>query len=325
MKNKLFLLFPLIVYPLLTTTALAQEEASPDDSMELFNLLSILEAQTEIATKTKLNADHVPGMVTVLHGSDLEARGLRTVWEALRLVPGMDPTIDSTGIKQINTRGTGQVYSSGNVKILLNDTPVNPGKNGQADSVLNLPVEQIERIEVVRGPGSAVYGEFAYAGVINIITRDEGNRAFAAYGSFDTATVGLLHSWSQPENDFKLSLNLAGWKSDGADMEVTEDSTTNLGAPAFSHAPGSANEDAEARSAILQVHKANFSLNAHWLENGIGDHFGINQFLPPDPDKIVTEETHRSLEANYDKQVSPTLRTEAKLGYQRFLQVKKDQ
>lgn len=327
MKHKIFLLFTLVVCPLLTTTTLAQEqeEALSEESAELFNLLEILNEQTEIATKTKLNADHVPGMVTVLHGSDLEARGLRTVWEALRLVPGMDPTIDNTGIKQINTRGTGQVYSSGNVKILLNDISINPGKNGLADSVLNLPVEQIERIEVVRGPGSAIYGEFAYAGVINIITRDDVNRAFAAYGSFDTTTVGLLHNWSKPENDFKFTINLSGMQSDGADVKVTEDTITNLGFPAFSHAPGSANEEAEARSAIVTLQKGELSLTAQWLENGIGDHFGINYFLPPDPDKIVNEETHRSLEARYEKQISPDLQAVIKLGYQRYLQVKDDQ
>ena len=52
-------------------------------------LLAQLADETEIATKTKMNADFVPGTVSVLRGEDLEALGFETVWDALALVPGI--------------------------------------------------------------------------------------------------------------------------------------------------------------------------------------------------------------------------------------------
>ena len=54
------------------------------------DLLRILDEESAIATKTKLNIDFVPGMVTVLHGRDLLAKGIHTVYEALSLVPGFE-------------------------------------------------------------------------------------------------------------------------------------------------------------------------------------------------------------------------------------------
>ncbi len=66
------------------------DDALPDEELEEFQeLLKILDEETTVATKTRLNSDYVPGMVTVLQGEDLEALGIATVWEALSLVPGI--------------------------------------------------------------------------------------------------------------------------------------------------------------------------------------------------------------------------------------------
>src|SRR5258706_7182403 len=66
----------------ITTTA---SGGPPDEAKELEALLN---EQTELATKTRMNHDYVPGMVTVLQGDELEGLGVRNVWEALSLVPG---------------------------------------------------------------------------------------------------------------------------------------------------------------------------------------------------------------------------------------------
>ncbi|MFX0065928.1 MAG: TonB-dependent receptor plug domain-containing protein, partial [Candidatus Hermodarchaeota archaeon] len=68
------------------------------------------------------------------------------------------------------------------MKILLDKVPLKT-EIGLCP-VLKMPVEQIERIEIIRGPGSAIYGEFAMMGVVNIITRKKSNQLFSTIGSF---------------------------------------------------------------------------------------------------------------------------------------------
>jgi hypothetical protein len=85
-----------VLYPLQVFTAerdnmeiksASSPEGYLDDQEEQRKLLEILEKHTELATKTRLNADFVPGMVTVLYGDELEARGISTVGEAMPLYP----------------------------------------------------------------------------------------------------------------------------------------------------------------------------------------------------------------------------------------------
>lgn len=160
------------------------EQEPSEDRAELHRLLAIVEKHTEIATKTKLNADFVPGMVTVLLGDDLEARGVRTLYEALNLAPGMELYLARHGFWNTMVRGAAEVFATGNIKILLDGVPLITAFG--IEPTPNMSVEQVDRIEVIRGPGSALYGEFAYAEVINIITRRKGNRLFGSLGSHDT-------------------------------------------------------------------------------------------------------------------------------------------
>ena len=144
------------ISPLLLTTLLAlpltiyaqegnQTSAAEDESQELEQLLELLQQQTTLATKTRLNADYVPGMMAVLHGSDLESRGVRTVWEALALVPGVELSIEETGRKQVVIRGIGRTYASGNTKILLNGVSMNSAHLAHANPVMNITIEQVDR------------------------------------------------------------------------------------------------------------------------------------------------------------------------------------
>src|SRR5689334_11934668 len=89
------------VLPLVLTLALLAPRAfaqSAADDAELKSLLSVLAEETAIATQTKLNADFVPGIVTVLQGDEMEALGARTVGEAIALVPGLQANRDVYGL-----------------------------------------------------------------------------------------------------------------------------------------------------------------------------------------------------------------------------------
>lgn len=147
------------------------------------------------ATSTPLALDRVPASVTVLDGASLRAQGLTHVAEALREVPGMAVVQSGSygAPTSLFTRGAQNNYT----KVLVDGVPLNdPG--GALDLGL-LTLDDVERIEIVRGPASVLYGSDAVAGVVQIFTRHGTARptgSFDAgggtYGSYDAdATVDV--------------------------------------------------------------------------------------------------------------------------------------
>ncbi len=286
----------------------------PGNQQEEYQLLKILEKHTKIATKTRLNADFVPGMVTVLYGDDLEARGIRTFMDALNLVPGLNSYIVRQGFWLTSARGGTEAIAVGNLKILIDDIPVNTAF--ATDPVPNIPVEQIERIDIIRGPGSAIYGEFATAGVVNIITRKNENRAFFNFGSYDTYGGGGVLSWSNFDQDLKVNLNIAGWKSNGADIETGPDTLYGRGLAYISNAPGNTNEVNEYGSAFFNLAYKKFTFNGQLLNNKQGDFFGVNYALPPPTDQDVYDSDKYGLEARQEVDFFSFLHTKFNIGWQ---------
>jgi iron complex outermembrane receptor protein len=285
------------------------------------DLLALLDEQTELATKTRLNLDYVPGLMSVLHGRDLELRGVRTVWEALALVPGIERAMEASGRRKLLVRGMGNVWGSGNVKLLLNNVAMNTAERGLADPLLNIPIGQIERIEVVRGPGSAIHGEFAYLGVINVITRSDAPRLFAFGGSHDTYGGGAVARWA--EGDVRVSASISGWRTDGADVRTGPDLLHQIGLAGESHAPGDSNEELESGTAVVRLEHGGFTLMLQWNQDALGEHFGINNVLPPEGQHIVERNRHRGIEARNATRFAHGFSTGVYLGWQDALTERK--
>lgn len=302
--------------------SLFSNQAISAESLDLPGLSEMDGLQTSIATRTRLNIDYAPGTVNILFGEDLLSKGARIVWEALALVPGFESAIDETGTRQILVRGVGRTYSSGNIKILLNDIGQNSELLSLANPVLNMPLEQVERIEVIRGPGSAIYGQSAYVGVVNVITRKQGQRVFAALDEKGSTAGGGVFSFADPARQLDLSLNLAGWKREGGSLHAGEDANFVEGTPELSNAPGKANDKRDFRSALLNFNYQKFSLTAQWAEDGTGDYYGINGYLPPDQRRIVTSQRHRSVEARQAVDFAAGLQGEFKLGWGDFTHIR---
>ena len=105
-------------------------------------------------------------MVSVLHGEHLEAMGVKTVAEAMSLIPGIQVSLNRAGQPVLNVRGTHYPFNSGNVKVLLNAIALSRESSGINSSVLFIPIEQVDRIGVIRGPGSNIHGDFAMGGLV---------------------------------------------------------------------------------------------------------------------------------------------------------------
>ncbi|MCP4353741.1 MAG: TonB-dependent receptor plug domain-containing protein [Desulfobacterales bacterium] len=288
----MLLLIELAVFPLSSVLS-AQADKYSDEEAER-ELTESLKKMNSIVSETKMNADYVPGTVTVFYGSDLESRGIRTVAEAMTLVPGVELNTEGTGVWQTLVRGVNRTFSYGNFKILINGFPLN--KVFWISPVPGMPIEQVERIEIIRGPGSAIiYGEFAMSGAVNIITRKQGadfgenNRVFAGLESNDTYKGGGVFSWF-PNEDLHLSLNIAGMNAEGSEEETGTGSLLSDNAPDFS------NENMDYGSGFLTLKHKDTFIQGHIIQHGQGDFF---RFGPDTDNRIIFRSEQRGVEVNH--------------------------
>ena len=145
---------------------------APNDSAHVVLVLRAapipLEAVIVTAAKRSQLIEEAVTSVAVVEEADISRRAVNTVDEAIDKAPAVQ---FFSG--QINIRGTsGFVQGLGNrVLLLVDGVPVNQGDRGGINWDL-LPVDQVERVEVVKGTGSALYGSSALGGVVNLITRE---------------------------------------------------------------------------------------------------------------------------------------------------------
>jgi len=249
----------------------------------------------------------------------MEERGFHTVWDALPLIPGLAVSIGASGSLQGTVRGIGNAIAAGKIKVMLNNVPVNNTFSGEADAAWAMPVEQVERIEVIRGPGSALYGKGAYCGVINIITRNSGNRIFGRYGRFNAYDGGGVFSYTIPEKEFRISLNIAGWEREPSDAGADADVLYAMGMSDISKAPGPINDGRKQLDGVFNLEYKNFSLLAQGISHDHGDYFGEVGVLPPFNDRMPYQEDFYMTEARLKPEIMTFLQPKLHLGWSRYI------
>src|SRR6059058_6631937 len=139
------------------------------------------------ATRFDIPLDQSPASVSVIDSQDIENKQIERAANALREVPGL--AVVQTGTPGQLTSVFMRGLPSQDMQVLLDGIPINQGLAGQFDFA-NLTTDNVERIEVARGPQSTIYGPRALAGVIQIFTRQgesaPAGEVSAEGGSFDT-------------------------------------------------------------------------------------------------------------------------------------------
>ena len=184
-----------------------------DDQSDILDLLQgDMQKYSKIATDTKQNVDYMPYVVSVLKNEELTKLGILSLREALTLVPGVDVSVGMAGVKNPIFRGSNP-FAMGQSKLIIDGVVVNDQMFGAYNQYLEMPIDIIERIEVVRGPGSLLSSVNAYAGSIHVITKankDDGlekdNNIFAAFGSDEYMMGGFVAS--HKEGDLELTSDL---------------------------------------------------------------------------------------------------------------------
>lgn len=259
-----------------------------------------------IATGRNQPIARAPAVASVLTAEDIRAIGATDIDQILETVPGLHVSYSAPAFNPIYViRG---IHSQFNPRVLLliNGIPatnVFVGNRGQVWG--GMPVNNISRIEVVRGPGSALYGADAYSGVINIVTKTaseiEDTTVGARTGSFDYAAAWLLHGgdWSGFETAFSIEL----YDTDGADGHIQSDAQSGLDAlfgTSASLAPGNANSEQTGIETRLDISKDNWRFRVGYQgRRDVGSGAGTAQTLDPsgsnDSDRINADVTHRAL------------------------------
>lgn len=240
-----------------------------------------------IATGSKQSVNHAPSTATVITAREIQAMAATDLRQVLESVPGLHVNVSPiTYTPLFYFRGIGSTYNP-EVLILVNGKKINANFRGSPTLTSgSFPLENIARIEVIRGPGSALYGADAFSGVINIETKS----ADDINGWVVGARLGSYHSrdtWLQyggKSGQLKSAFYLRHGKTDGYRGTIEKDLQANLDPIFGSHAslaPGPLNLDAEELDAQLDLSLDHWRLQASVQNRKLGTGAGLAESLDP--------------------------------------------
>jgi outer membrane cobalamin receptor len=205
----------LLIFLLCPGKICAQDQATtPPDTVKNFYELSLEELwnyQVEIASKKSQSQSEAPSIVTVITSEEIQKYGYKDLADVLRMVPGFEFGVDVQGLYGLGFRG---IWAhEGKAQILINGMSVNCFGFGNGNYFGTYPIALVDRIEILRGPGSAIYGEFAEVAVVNVITKKgdklDGAEMLGTVGSINgalTTNGSISAGFSKNDMDFSATI-----------------------------------------------------------------------------------------------------------------------
>jgi len=246
------------------------------------------EEMLSIATGASQPVFRAPAVASVITAAQIKDIGATDLDQILETVPGLHVARSTRGYDPIYViRG---IYSETNpqVLVLINGIPITNVFLGNRNEVWGgMPVKNIARIEVIRGPGSAVYGAEAFSGVINIITKNaddvDGTEIGGRIGSFDSKDIWLLHG--REYGGVKTAFSIEYGSTDGQHEIITADAQTGLDSlfgTSASLAPGPVNLGRKYLDGRLDLGLRNWRLRLGYQgRRDVGTGAGVAQALDP--------------------------------------------
>jgi len=222
---KLFFLKPRAIMALVIVLLCSNVlEAQTENGTDLYDLSleELMNMNITLASKKSESSFESPLATTVISHDEIVQSGATTIEEALRLVPGFIVRQESNGNYDVHIRGNdnvppgGMTFMSENTMtlVMINNRKVyNYANGGTFWESLPISINDIDRIEIVRGPSTALYGPNAVSGVINIVTSkpEAKSVSVAANAQAGTENTGLYDfTVGSSLNDNKLKLQLGG-------------------------------------------------------------------------------------------------------------------
>ncbi len=173
----------------------ASPSTPPTPNAQLLDLPieQLMDIEVTSVSKKPQRLGDAAAAIYVITQEDIRRSGLNTVPELLRMVPGLDVAQLDSHHWAISSRGQNAVYSAKLLVLIDGRTVYSPVFSGVFWDAQAVPLQDIERIEVIRGPGATIWGANAVNGVINIITKDaKDTLGFAARVTGGTAEAGSV-------------------------------------------------------------------------------------------------------------------------------------
>lgn len=171
----------------------------------------LLNMKTNVASRTTLTPRETPGIVSFITEEEIRFSGARDLIDILKTVPGFDFGYDVQGVIGAGLRGNW--VHEGKMLVMIDNQPLNDLSYANVPFGNHVAVDQIKRIEIIRGPGSVIYGGNAELGVINIVTRKgsdlERVEVTGTYGS-------LQHSMGRQNISLSSGFSAKDWEFSAA-------------------------------------------------------------------------------------------------------------
>lgn len=183
------------------------------DGLEQLLALSmedLLALKVSISTHSEQTLSKAPSVVSIITAADIAATGASNLSEVLQGVPGVYVRANLFGFRpQVTMRGAAGTHTL----VMVNGEPIRDLVWSTGIFSKGLPTSMIDRVEIIRGPGSALFGADASAGVINVITRTAGkvgrSGAGLRAGAFDSQTAWARHAGNWNGFDFALTADMS--------------------------------------------------------------------------------------------------------------------
>ncbi len=266
------------------------------------------------ATKRKISVRKAPAVATVVTAAEIRSMGARDIMDILKTVPGFGVSINPSGGYMFEVRG---VRTAENEKVLfmIDGHRMNTPFWGSGTGEFNmLSVENIKQIEVIRGPGSALYGANAFVAAINIITKNaddtDGVEVTAAGGSFDTKKFSLVGGKSFEK--FEIAGSIYNADSDGP--RLTIDADRFAGKP-YSKTPGKTDCYLKQNEVFLKASYGDLTFTGQYFDKERGTYIGFGNALT---DGSVYSHKNFWTELAYSRSFTDKASAKFRIYYDRF-------
>lgn len=199
-------------------TGYAQQITLDNDSVDYYalSLEELMNITVVSSTKTEMSMQKAPSVIRLFTKSDIAEHGYQTLREVLDQVPGFEIQEYRAGHQLTWVRGVQSRYNN-KVLLLIDGVPMRDNYYGNFNIDEMIPIETVERVEIINGPGSVLYGANSFSGVVSITTKKSGKNVSVKGGSFNSIAANA-------QADYKgLFVNGNVFKTDGFSPELNSD------------------------------------------------------------------------------------------------------
>src|ERR1700733_1956098 len=180
--------------------------AKSSGDLENFTLEQLVNVKVTSVSKKETDLFTSPAAIYVITAEDIRRSGMTSIPELLRMVPGLDVAQIDANHWAISARGFNDQFANKLLVLIDGRTIYTPATAGVFWNVQDVPLADIERIEVIRGPGATLWGANAMNGVIHIITKNaqdtQGGLATVTYGTEDQPNITVRYGGQLATNLF---------------------------------------------------------------------------------------------------------------------------